>query len=163
MKMPNNDQEKIFSQSLEKGGGMGWARYFISAISFILCNKQSWKYLISSFLHLKYIISSINPRESAPETMTVIVSQCCQWRRILGVTNPRKTYFPHVFVTHSYKLLHELCRRNIHLFKYISPKYIRTLIFREKHRFSKYYLRNLTFRHARNFGVSINKNRDFLF
>lgn len=41
MKMPNNDQEKIFSQSLEKGGGMGWARYFISAISFILCNKQS--------------------------------------------------------------------------------------------------------------------------
>lgn len=40
MKMPNNDQDKIFSQSLEKGR-VGWARYFISAISFIPCNKQS--------------------------------------------------------------------------------------------------------------------------
>lgn len=40
MKMPNNDQDKIFSQSLEKGR-VGWERYFISAISFIPCNKQS--------------------------------------------------------------------------------------------------------------------------
>lgn len=138
---------------------MGWARYFNSAISFILCNKQSWKYLISSFLHSKYIISSINLRESASEMMTCINVVNHQWRRILGVTIPRKTYFLHVIVTHSYKLLHKLCRRNIHLFKYVSPKYIRTLIFREKHLCSKYYLRKLTFRHSRNFGVLINKHR----
>lgn len=32
MKMPNNDQDKIFSQSLEKGGGMGKVLYFSNII-----------------------------------------------------------------------------------------------------------------------------------